>query len=529
MIKKNGVKPSFGKLFAAFSLIELMISLVIISMIAAAFTPVITKKLSSNSIGISSIAEIKEDCENGCSLCTKSYCINCPKTCSDKQYKDSKKCICVDCSVGCSSCNQNGCLTCDDGYYLESNTCSPCPSGKYCKNGEILENCPTGSYCDASGMHDCSLKFGIRCTSCNSNVCLSCASGYRLNNGTCERCRDYPNCWKCDENLNVCTSCDGVLTSSGRCYSCGAYISNCKYCTTDGSRCTQCAGTHFINSNGTCTKCELDNCLTCQNNQNARNPKCSKCAAGYILSDDGKCVSCNDKLSDSACVLCNNNTCIACKRGYALNGATGKCEKSEGYEFDCSDNNFMKIGNLCFTRKNMGDSAVLKIPNIITTVQAGEDYCYSKYTKCCWQGNTSTPSCNSPNGSYSGCNRTVCDWQAANEICKQFTFAGGGWRLPTNVEMQKYAENSTYGLGDDGLMLCQYNGAASGYSVCNTNYGCLGSYNGWGSQCGLFYVWTNIGDGMPRIFYLAHGGNIYYGTTYETSANSVRCVKEMDK
>ena len=89
----------------AFSLVELMISLITISCIAAAFTPVITKKLKKQDIALSlaQTSEITSECEpfgfpSECKLCTKAYCVTCEKSCSKGQYAESKTCTCKNCS-----------------------------------------------------------------------------------------------------------------------------------------------------------------------------------------------------------------------------------------------------------------------------------------------------------------------------------------------------------------------------------------------------------------------------------------------
>ena len=80
----------------AFTLVELMISLIVISLIAAAFVPVITKKLSSSSIFAGSsgggfsktCSEIDEDCD----LCAGSICLSCKKTCSAGETLNTTSC-----------------------------------------------------------------------------------------------------------------------------------------------------------------------------------------------------------------------------------------------------------------------------------------------------------------------------------------------------------------------------------------------------------------------------------------------------
>lgn len=181
---------------------------------------------------------------------------------------------------------------------------------------------------------------------------------------------------------------------------------------------------------------------------------CTGCYGGYYLSS-GRCYSCSSKFGEN-CVLCNSSECLSCKEGYWRNGSV--CALNDN-KFSCSDENFMKVGNLCITRKNMGDSSVLKIPSGIVVVEIKE-YCYSQNEKCCWRELTAG-FCNNENGGYSGCDRTVCNYSAAQEICSKFNFQGKRWRLATIDEMKNRMTYSV-GLGTNGLMICDY---ASGYSM----------------------------------------------------------------
>jgi len=68
---------------AAFSLVELMISLIVISIITAAFAPIISKKIKSADLSLSSNVEYNYDeafCSSitqNCSVCTGSSCKKC--------------------------------------------------------------------------------------------------------------------------------------------------------------------------------------------------------------------------------------------------------------------------------------------------------------------------------------------------------------------------------------------------------------------------------------------------------------------
>ena len=145
----NKIKHILG-----FSLIELMISLIVISCIVAAFAPVITKKLTSSSVAVSvgaggGGAKLQtEDCDKmdgldldeDCALCDTNQCYVCNKTCDDGLYKNIGRCECVSCSDNfsqelnkCIRCDSKKCTKCDVGYYLNveggTEQCVMCEEG----------------------------------------------------------------------------------------------------------------------------------------------------------------------------------------------------------------------------------------------------------------------------------------------------------------------------------------------------------------------------------------------------------------
>lgn len=85
----------------AFSLIELLISLIIISLITSVFAPVITGKLKQQSISLNSKQSI---------------------TCPIGTYKSEN--LCLACSENCSICEDAlSCQKCEEGYHLEEKIC----------------------------------------------------------------------------------------------------------------------------------------------------------------------------------------------------------------------------------------------------------------------------------------------------------------------------------------------------------------------------------------------------------------------
>lgn len=174
----------------------------------------------------------------------------------------------------------------------------------------------------------------------------------------------------------------------------------------------------------------------------------------------------------------------------------------------------------------MGDTLSLSIPSSVIVVQAGSgEICYSDSQKCCWQGTTSS-NYDSENGGYSGQNRTVCNFEAAKEICDKFNFANKTWRLPAIDEFATFANGYSIGLGASGLMLCDTSaGFFSAY--CAAGWGlCKGSYDG---NCNPNYVWSGtLSSTLYNRDYNLCLGAWTPNTNVLPNAFSVRCGFKKD-
>ncbi len=294
-----------------------------------------------------------------------------------------------------------------------------------------------------------------------------------------------PNCNLCTSNF--CLSCTGLTCVSDE------YKDN-KSCTC--KKCTEKYGDY-------CTKCTEEKCLTCLD--------------GQYLDENQNCKPCTNKFSN--CSSCTLYQCNACKDGYILIDPTST---SSCTEFNCSSPNFMQIGNLCITKYNMGDSVSLGIPSEVNIVESSETCNPGSAIMCCWKGNTSGGCDNGNGGGYSGCNRTVCDHNAAEYICENFNGGGYDWRLPTSTELSTWNIYSL-NLGTDGIQLCDY---YSGYNSaqCLSKSSCIGSAD----VCRPHDVWssTQNSSGLFYIYYLQKGA---WKTIAFKNANaiSVRCVAVM--
>lgn len=154
----------------AFSLIELLISLIIISFILSAFTPIITKRLKSNKLSLSN-KSVTTDCtkfdnENRCLMCTQENCTLCSTQMDTLEgyYVDANQSCdlkaCESKFQNCISCNKDFCTKCKTGYFLKDNSCVSCPNG---------------------------------CIECVSqNECTKCEAGYLISKKICKKMTDAP-------------------------------------------------------------------------------------------------------------------------------------------------------------------------------------------------------------------------------------------------------------------------------------------------------------------------------------------------
>ena len=170
----------------AFSLVELMISLIVISIVTAAFAPIVTKKLKTSDMSIGSSS-------------------------SDYIFDES---VCSTSIDNCSICLAGACVKCENGYYLDENKCKKCADN---------------------------------CTSCtNSSKCAMCKDGFTQNGSSCVSCSEkLRGCTKCSSNGTKCDTCvaDCELCSSDKgCVKCklGTYFNGkeCVACTADISLAT---------------------------------------------------------------------------------------------------------------------------------------------------------------------------------------------------------------------------------------------------------------------------------------------------
>ena len=256
------------------------------------------------------------------------------------------------------------------------------------------------------------------------------------------------------------------------------------------------------------------------------------CSAGKY-NESGVCTDCDKKVAN--CTDCNKYTgeCLACREGFELKN--GACMSSACGALAMQ----VKLGgkDMCMTKYNLGPDALqagmanygagsFSLPTTVKKVIAGSSTCDSNNEKCCWVGVTST-SCDKANGRYSGCSRTVCNWEAANEACSKLDYLGKTWRLPTKTELTDLGSQIdalSKNQGDNGLMLCD---SSSGYSsaLCVPALRCLGTVE---NRCYPPDLWSSDVSGTGAYeFYLKDGIWKTPGLYHKRFAFGFRCVSEL--
>ncbi len=184
-----------------FSLVELSVSLIVISLLAASFAPVITKKLSKNNITVGSFGGGGASLEcrgiSDCILCKDNICYTCIKnkeTCATGTYLDNSTCSCKPCSdimAGCTSCTKGGVCTSSTACSIFGDYCIQCSVAEceQCRTGYNLNEEKTACLPDKIDCND------PNCATCltQADKCDVCNGGYEEENGECVTARlvDY--------------------------------------------------------------------------------------------------------------------------------------------------------------------------------------------------------------------------------------------------------------------------------------------------------------------------------------------------
>ena len=456
----------FFKTIKAFSILEVVISFIIIGSVTAALTPVVIKKTNNKTISIGKSIVITKNCTSPCSLCNSDgRCWVCNRKCDSGYYKITSSCSCKSCTSidpNVKTCSVGGVInSCKTSYYLSNNSCKLCEAGYYCTGGSNRATCSSKT---------------TNCSACNAS------------NGSCTSCKDSRYIYSATE---------------------------CKTCASKTGNCTSCNGI-----NGTCTACATGYQL---NNQ-----KCDDCSYGYYKKDNvckkcseaiSKCVSCKYENNSSA----NKLICEKCEDPYATHTNNTAC-------FNCASvSGYTSLRNMCIMRENAGDSTNFRLPSTVTLVNAGSD-CRNANNRCCW--NASTSGGCTANTNYSGCNRTVCTYEAAQAICsfyKTNTPGNYGIHIASTSSLQGLLVHTTSYLSTDNrsARACTRDGGTNMERCYLKDSPC--KMKGTERRCTPYSFWSNEntnvnGSVLSLTVHLYNDTDFDIYSSGKTIGRSVRCT-----
>ncbi|NXE56364.1 PCSK5 convertase, partial [Casuarius casuarius] len=230
----------------------------------------------------------------------------------------------AECSkVGCDGPGPDHCTDCLHYYYKSKNNTRICVS-----------NCPPGHYnADKKRCKKCSPNCET-CVGGHSDQCMTCKSGYYLNEVTNSCITSCPDgfyldkskivCRKCSENcktcveFQICTECKHGLSLHGS--KCAIRCEEGKY--HNGRECEPCH-----RSCATCAGAGVDSCINCTQGYFMEDGRCvQSCSSGYYLDHSPESGYKTCKRCDASCVECSgqgDRNCTSCPSGYNLD--TGVC------------------------------------------------------------------------------------------------------------------------------------------------------------------------------------------------------------
>jgi len=212
---------------------------------------------------------------------------------------------------------------------------------------------------------------------------------------------------------------------------------------------------------GTCLLCTDKDCKLCSSSINIPD--------GWFVNPNVTCNKQSCNLFDSKCKRCTKDGCQECSKGYKLEN--GKCKTTcPGVIVSLNLSGSDKL--YCFTKRNLGDDSTAQIYKAYTDIQA-QSKCSKINSSCSLISG----------GDYSGCNRTVCTYNVALNLCNRLKLNTGiDWRLPTRAELDVLAKkinseskdcsHPTTGAiqrcaGKNGLQLCSLGSNGSTMSRCD--------------------------------------------------------------
>jgi len=526
-----------------------MISLIVISCIVAAFTPVITKKLSSGVVSIGGGSSGSDDgptsfgdeCkiwDEHCLVCNKKGCMSCDSNlepCNNNEHRNGL-CQCERCDTSlndinclkCSGTYDAKCTLCSDGFGIVKGKCVQCVEGTYSSlESGLCENCPDGMY-SSIGSTECSdcgyhhyCKDG-RKTACPDGLITSITNASSIND-----CKACPEGWVCpsDSEPKKCEGGTYIISQKSPCRACAKGY----YC--DGKNKITCPDGTYSDIEGatSCKPCtEITNCIDCVKETGA----CTRCTDGMALKSADGNNRCGIAIVNQA--QCN---ALAASTNTSPMFSTLGSYRGLKWVLSAMHANGSVYNGTCVMRVNAGDFGTPLPPTLAYWGNASNK---AACVNAAVIGNTAdTRYCkNSPYylefGNYSSCNRTVCNWFAANDICEYYNQNYNPdknnykFRLPDRNELKVWGDTN---IVINSLNLCHSD-------VNNSNYNCNNLISSYcpNNQCIPSSVWGHTTYWDSNSYYYAWlsdatDWNIVsyaYNLTHTSSwyGKSVRCVLE---
>ena len=515
------MKKIFG-----FSLVEIVVGLIIISVLLAAFAPIISKKLknSSISVGLNSFGSGNnsgdgdtED-DNPCQ----------GKQCSPGKYANKwDNCKCTPCTASfCKKCENNECSECTDGYELIDGECKGGTASCRESGGKPTQEC-----CESVG----AVYLPKETTGLATDLCMM---KYNAFDGNISGVKPAENlvkvvdvkkpctikncCWKATDSNKSSSSCTNGANGDSSYSGCTRTICQA---TAAEKICSNWSPAHYApgawrlptlaelnalkgnisilssnqgsaglqlcdgsSSNGT-DKCSEKSgaCLVASENTSGDVDTCSPhriWGVGNSFLDLSSGVASTGTESNAymspksvRCVTSN----VGSGRYYTHNvdysigepASQEDCDKFNAFFVSAKYNGNPNGRNICVTKFNAldlngpfnpVDSSIVKLG--IKFVNNQTEYCKSK--SCCWQGVTSDNYTNST--VYGGSSRTVCQATSAEILCNNWNPTGslkGAWRLPYKEELNAIAQYIPYETAYSYFLNLYMNG--DGLQLCDSS------------------------------------------------------------
>lgn len=573
-----------------FSLVELMVTLIVISLIIASLSPIVTKKLKSSSITIGATTNVIQSEENKCK----------GQICSDGYYPNKwENCKCSPCSVPfCKQCEDNVCSECIAGYNLVDGKCQG--GTKSCQESGGK---PTQACCESLG----AMYLPKATTGLSQDLCMMKYNAFDGDYVGAEAskiavklvsidsiCKTESCCWKGYDNHKSSSSCKGEQNGDSTYSPCTRticqYPAAVKICNNwapsnyapgawrlplkeelnvvanhidefslnQGSAGLQLCASSSIAGADKCDGYPGTGGIACAVSSSEGNTY-DDCTPRRIWGQDISYLefssspsvsSQTDKLARPAGVRCvSANVTSGYEASHNVDVTGGEpagqadCDKFNALFISSKYNGNPSGKNICMTKFNALDNGGPFYPyssdiakNDVKLVQRDSQYCDTG--SCCWHGVTSASSTDG-NG-YSGSSRTVCRYSAAQKICNNWNPTGsykGAWRIPYQEELTSLAQyiqaesSLSYFLNhylyEQGLQLCDRT-VSTGAAKCTVNE----------NSCKISSSSVENGDDCASHSVWGKNGSAFYlldtltkimenvASEAEHFTKSVRCVSE---